>query len=79
MSTEIEVPELGEGISEVTIMRWLKGIGDAVEAGEAIAAVETDKASMEIEAPVSGKLTELLVEPGDSPEVGDTIARMETG
>ncbi len=77
MSTEIAVPELGEGITEVTIMRWLKAVGEAVEEGEAIAAVETDKASMEIEAPVSGTLTELLAEPGDSPEVGAAIARIE--
>ena len=77
MSKEIAVPELGEGITEVTIMRWLKAVGEAVGEGEAIAAVETDKASMEIEAPVSGTLTELLVEPGDSPEVGDAIARIE--
>ena len=77
MSTEIAVPEMGEGITEVTIMRWLKTVGDAVHEGEAIAAVETDKASMEIEAPVSGTLTELLVEAGDSPEVGDPIARLD--
>ena len=68
---------MGEGITEVTIMRWLKAIGEAVDEGEAIAAVETDKASMEIEAPVSGTLTELLVEEGDSPEVGDPIARLD--
>lgn len=77
MSTEIAVPEMGEGITEVTIMRWLKAVGDAVGEGEAIVAVETDKASMEIEAPVSGTLTELLVEAGDSPEVGDPIACLE--
>ena len=77
MNTEIAVPEMGEGITEVTIMRWLKAIGEAVDEGEAIAAVETDKASMEIEAPVSGTLTELLVEAGDSPEVGDPIARLD--
>ena len=68
---------MGEGITEVTIMSWLKAVGDAVEEGEAIAAVETDKASMEIEAPVSGKLIELLVEVGDSPVVGDPIARLD--
>ena len=68
---------MGEGITEVTIMRWLKAVGDAVDEGEPIAAVETDKASMEIEAPVSGTLTELLVEAGDSPEVGDPIARLD--
>lgn len=77
MSTEIVVPQMGEGITEVTIMRWLKAVGDFVGEGEAIVAVETDKASMEIEAPVSGTLTELLVEAGDSPEVGDPIARLE--
>ncbi|MYJ96784.1 MAG: hypothetical protein F4053_14760 [Proteobacteria bacterium] len=77
MSTEIAVPEMGEGITEDTIMRGLKAVGEAVDEGEAIAAVETDKASMEIEAPVSGTLTELLVAAGDSPEVVDPIARLD--
>ena len=77
MSTEIAVPELGEGITEVTVIRWLKMAGDTVNEGDPIAAVETDKASMEIESPVSGRVTALLVEVGDSPEVGDPIALIE--
>ena len=77
MSTEIAVPELGEGITEVTVVRWLKMAGDTIDEGDPIAAVETDKASMEIESPVSGRVTALLVEVGDSPEVGDPIALIE--
>ena len=77
MSTNVLMPQLGESIAEGTIIRWNKAVGDAVDEGEPIAAVETDKASMEIEAPVSGTLTELLVEAGDSPEVGDPIARLD--
>ena len=76
MSTDIPVPELGEGITEVTIVAWLRQVGDSITEGDPIVTVETDKASMEIEAPVSGTLTELLVEAGDAPEVGDPIARM---
>ena len=76
MSIEIPVPDLGEGITEVTILEWLKQVGDSVAEGDPIVSVETDKASMEIEAPTSGTLAELLVEAGDEPEVGDPIARM---
>ena len=76
MSTDIPVPEMGEGIEEVTIVQWLRQVGDSVTEGDPIVTVETDKASMEIEAPASGTLTELLVEAGDAPEVGDPIARM---
>ncbi len=76
MSIEISVPVLGEGITEVTILEWLRWVGDSVTEGDPIVSIETDKASMEIEAPASGTLTELLVEAGDEPEVGDPIARM---
>ena len=76
MSTDIPVPDMGEGIEEVTIVEWLRQAGDSVTEGDPIVTVETDKASMEIEAPATGTLTELLVEPGDAPEVGDPIARM---
>lgn len=76
MSTDIPVPEMGEGIEEVTIVEWLRQVGDSVTEGDLIVRVETDKASMEIEAPASGTLTELLVEAGDAPEVGDPIARI---
>ena len=77
MSTEIPVPDLGEGITEITIVQWLRQVGDELAEGDPIVAIETDKASMEIDAPASGKLTELLVEAGDTPEVGDPIARMD--
>ena len=76
MSKEIPVPDLGEGITEVTIVEWLRQVGDSVAEGDPIVSVETDKASMEIEAPSSGTLTDLLVEPGDAPEVGDPIAHI---
>ena len=79
MSTEIPVPDLGEGITEITIVEWLRQVGDVVAEGDPIVAIETDKASMEIEAPTAGTLTELLVEAGDTPEVGDPIARMDAG
>lgn len=76
MSIEIPVPDLGEGITEVTILGWLRQVGDSVNEGDPIVAVETDKASMEIEAPTSGTLTEFLVGAGDVAEVGDPIARL---
>lgn len=77
MSTEIPVPDLGEGIEEITIVEWLREVGETVAQGDPIVAIETDKASMEIEAPASGVLIELLVDSGDTPAIGDPIARMK--
>jgi len=77
VSTEIPVPDLGEGIEEITIVEWLREVGETVAQGDPIVAIETDKASMEIEAPASGVLIELLVDSGDTPAIGDPIARMK--
>lgn len=77
MDREIAVPEMGEGVTEIAVVRWLKGVGDEIRVNEPIVAIETDKASMEIDAPFSGKLVEILVQEGDSPEIGEPIARVE--
>ncbi len=79
MSVELKVPHVGESIYEVTIGEWLKGEGDAVRRDEPVVALETDKASMEVPAPTSGRLTKLLKKPGDTAEIGDVIAMIEEG
>ena len=77
MSLEIKVPALGESITEVTIAEWLKQDGDYVEQDEIIAEVETDKATQEFPAEASGIL-KIRVAAGESAEVGDIIAEIDT-
>src|SRR5215212_6254556 len=77
MATDVEVPVLGESITEGTLAQWLKKPGDAVAADEAIASLETDKVSVEVPSPVAGVLTEQLVKEGDTVAVGAPIARVD--
>ena len=79
MATDVEVPVLGESITEGTLAQWLKKPGDAVKADEAIAELETDKVSVEVPSPVAGVLTEQLVKEGDTVAVGAPIARVDEG
>ena len=57
MSVEIKVPSIGESITEVTLASWVKATGDFVEEGETLCEIESDKATVELPAPVSGTLT----------------------
>ena len=77
MSTDVEVPALGESITEGTLAQWLKKPGEAVAADEPIASLETDKVSVEVPSPVAGVLTEQLVKEGDTVAVGAAIARID--
>ncbi|WML40175.1 2-oxoglutarate dehydrogenase complex dihydrolipoyllysine-residue succinyltransferase [Neobacillus sp. OS1-2] len=71
---EIKVPELAESISEGTIAKWLKNVGDLVEQGEYLVELETDKVNIEIISDFSGVITEQKFSEGDSVKVGETIA-----
>ena len=77
MAIDVEVPGLGESITEGTLAQWLKKPGEAVAADEPIASLETDKVSVEVPSPVAGVLTEQLVKEGDNVEVGAVIARID--
>jgi 2-oxoglutarate dehydrogenase E2 component (dihydrolipoamide succinyltransferase) len=77
MATDVEVPVLGESITEGTLAQWLKKPGEAVTADEPIAELETDKVSVEVPSPVAGVLTEQLVQAGDNVAVGAVIARID--
>jgi len=79
MSVDVTVPSVGESISEVFIGTWLKGEGDAVVKDEALVELETDKATLEVSAPVDGVLTGIRKHAGDSANVGDVIASVEPG
>ena len=70
MSEKIEVPVLGESITEATVAKWLKNTGDAVEADEPIVELETDKVNLEVPSPISGVLTEIIAKDGSVVEVG---------
>ncbi|WCZ39282.1 2-oxoglutarate dehydrogenase, E2 component, dihydrolipoamide succinyltransferase [Corynebacterium jeddahense] len=75
-ATDVEMPELGESVTEGTITTWLKEVGDEVEVDEPLLEVSTDKVDTEIPSPVAGTLIEILAEEDDTVEVGDVIARI---
>ena len=75
-TTDVEMPELGESVTEGTITTWLKEVGDEVEVDEPLLEVSTDKVDTEIPSPVAGTLIEILAEEDDTVEVGDVIARI---
>ena len=77
MATDVEVPALGESITEGTLAQWLKKPGEAVKADEPIASLETDKVTVEVPAPIAGVLSEQLVKEGDTVAVGALIARID--
>ena len=71
---EIQMPKLSDTMTEGTLVSWKKKKGDKVSSGEVLAEIETDKATMEWEAPEDGTLTEIYVEEGGKVNVGDKIA-----
>ncbi len=79
MAVELVVPKVGESITEVQIVQWLAAVGDRVERDGNLAVIETDKATVELPAPVGGILTKILVGPGKTAKVGDVIGYMEEG
>src|SRR5438105_11167796 len=79
MATDVQVPALGESITEGTLAQWLKKPGEAVAADEPIASLETDKVSVEVPSPVAGVLSEQLVKEGDTVAVGAVITRIGEG
>lgn len=75
-SLDIDVPNVGESVAEVTIASWMKAVGEAVAKDEPLVELETDKAAQELVAPRAGVLTEILVAEGDIATIGQTIARL---
>ena len=77
MATEIRVPALGESVTEATIGRWFKTVGEAVKADEPVVELETDKVTIEVPAPVDGVLTEVLVQAGETVGVGALLGALD--
>ncbi len=78
MTREVKVPKWGLTIERMTILSWLKQVGDDVEEGEPLCEVDTDKAQADIESPAQGRVVELCVAEGDECTVGQVIAVLET-
>ena len=78
-ATDVEMPELGESVTEGTITQWLKSVGDTVEVDEPLLEVSTDKVDTEIPSPVAGTLVEILADEDDTIDVGSVIARIGDG
>ena len=77
MSTELLVPTLGESITEATVSKWLKNIGDSFEADEPLVEIETDKITVEVPAPHAGSLKEIKVKEGSDIEIGGILGILD--
>jgi pyruvate/2-oxoglutarate dehydrogenase complex dihydrolipoamide acyltransferase (E2) component len=77
VAVEVTMPQMGVSVAEGTIVEWKKAVGDQVQADEPIVEISTDKVETEIPAPASGQVVEILVEPGQTVDVGVVLARIE--
>ena len=79
MAIEIKVPSLGESVTSATVARWLKEAGAAVAADEPLVELETDKVTVEVNAPEAGVLAAIAAEQGAEVEVGALLGLLEAG
>lgn len=77
MAIQIEMPKLSDTMTEGTLIKWHKKVGDSVEIGDILAEVETDKATMEMEAFDEGTLTEILIQEGEKAAIGAVLAVLD--
>jgi 2-oxoglutarate dehydrogenase E2 component (dihydrolipoamide succinyltransferase) len=73
-ATEVVMPQMGESITEGTVSKWLKSVGDTIEKDEALLEISTDKVDAEVPSPAAGKLLEIWVNEGETVEVGSVLA-----
>ena len=71
MATEIRVPTLGESVTEATIGKWFKKVGDAIAVDEPLVELETDKVTVEVPAAAAGVLAEIVAQEGDTVRIID--------
>ncbi len=79
MTTEIRVPTLGESVTEATVGKWFKKLGETVAMDEPLIELETDKVTVEVPSPVAGKLSEIIAKEGDTVEVNALLGAIEAG
>ena len=77
MSVNIEMPKLSDTMTEGTLIKWHKQVGDSVEIGDILAEIETDKATMEMEAFDDGIITEILIQAGEKAPIGGVLAILD--
>src|SRR5919106_7023917 len=70
------MPQLGETVTEGTILKWAKQVGDTIAEDEVLVEISTDKVDTEVPSPVSGQILEILVEEGETVEVGTELVRI---
>src|SRR5512144_2287382 len=79
MTTEIRVPALGESVTEATVAKWMKAVGDPIAVDEPLVELETDKVTVEVPAPVAGTLAEITAEAGTDVAVGAVLGAIADG
>ena len=79
MSESVSLPALGESVTEGTVTRWLKNVGDRVEVDEPLLEVSTDKVDTEIPSPVAGVIESILVQEDETVEVGTALVTIGDG
>jgi 2-oxoglutarate dehydrogenase E2 component (dihydrolipoamide succinyltransferase) len=79
MTTEIRVPALGESVTEATVAKWMKAVGDPIAVDEPLVELETDKVTVEVPAPVAGTLAEIIAETGSDVAVGAVLGAIAEG
>src|ERR1700733_12525998 len=79
MTSTIIMPQLGETVTDGKILAWFKSVGDEIKEGDNLFEVETDKVTMEVQAIVAGRLSEIRVGPGLTAKVGEVVAVIGNG
>ena len=77
MLIDIRIPEIGEGVTEATIVQWLKAPGDRIASGDVVVEIMTDKVNVEVESPDAGVLAEILHSADAEVKVGTVIGRIK--
>src|SRR2546423_5216844 len=78
MGVEIQMPQMGESVTEGTVLEWHVSEGDSVEEGDTVVEVSTDKVDAEVPAPASGVISKILAQPDDTVQVGQALAELDT-
>src|ERR1700759_4984080 len=79
MAIEIRVPTLGESITEATVGKWFRKAGDSVSADEPLVELETDKVTLEVNAPSAGVLSEIVADTGQTVAIGALLGQVSPG